>query len=1014
MLPLKLSIEGLYSYQKKQTIDFTALTEAGLFGIFGAVGSGKSSVLEAIGFVLYGETERLNSRDKRAYNMLNLKSLKAEIDFEFLNYEERKFKYTASWGRNKQKFEDVSTITRSAYEWLDNKWIPLTSVDATEIIGLSYDNFRRTIIIPQGKFKEFLDLKGKDRSDMMKEIFHLQKFDLSVKVSHLQAANKSSLDQLKGALSGFETISVETILSKEEEWQIASKVLETNKEVQKKADEELAALNTLKTNFEDLENRKTVFSALNVEKPKMDALQAEITEYEKVEKVFGANLLTLSQSTTALANAKADFSITENSFKTIQETIETNENALLVLQPKFDNLEAYRNKVSDLESIAKVLNLKIKNKSFQSDIEKGNDLIIALTAKELEEKNKLETVQKEISELKSKKTDTSILLAVGKWFLRNRAFQNSIDDTITNIKNTSEKILSAKDSYKTLGLSITSWAADLEAKSGILETTKKELEASKNKLLVAKELAQFSHNLHDGESCPLCGALEHPNPMQVVDVSKEIEAIDLQILEVDKQEKVIRETKALAQKNQISLSHLEGQLLLSQTAKEQFEKDQKSHLQTFIWKEFSSTNFDAFEQQQQVQEQLDLNIKAAESNEKTVRNDIDTVADDLKIHTANQSKIKSDMAAVTGAIDNELSQLKVISFQEYQNKVVVLIQSEKTTLEAENNRIASEFKSKSDEIDTAKKIAAELKGRLTTQKEVVDKNERTFKDTQIRINDLLIKHQFDSIESVTVILSKSFDTSTENEKIKQFAIDLETAKKLVIESEKLVAGQQFDIVLYEIKEKEATTAKEAVDTQLGVVATFESDLKKMREELEKKADLLSQYAVLESRAANLTTLNNMFNGSGFVNYVSSIYLQNLADVANVRFHRMTKNQLSLQINVSNEFEVIDYLNNGASRSVKTLSGGQGFQASLCLALALAESVQSLNKNNKNFFFIDEGFGTQDPDSVAVVFETLQSLYKENRIVGIISHVTELQERIPRSINVVKDEERGSEINENWN
>jgi exonuclease SbcC len=158
----------------------------------------------------------------------------------------------------------------------------------------------------------------------------------------------------------------------------------------------------------------------------------------------------------------------------------------------------------------------------------------------------------------------------------------------------------------------------------------------------------------------------------------------------------------------------------------------------------------------------------------------------------------------------------------------------------------------------------------------------------------------------------------------------------------------------------------------------------------------------------------MFTGSGFVNYVSSIYLQNLADVANVRFHRMTKNQLSLQINVSNEFEVIDYLNNGASRSVKTLSGGQGFQASLCLALALAESVQSLNKNNKNFFFIDEGFGTQDPDSVAVVFETLQSLYKENRIVGIISHVTELQERIPRSINVVKDEERGSEINENWN
>jgi exonuclease SbcC len=67
---------------------------------------------------------------------------------------------------------------------------------------------------------------------------------------------------------------------------------------------------------------------------------------------------------------------------------------------------------------------------------------------------------------------------------------------------------------------------------------------------------------------------------------------------------------------------------------------------------------------------------------------------------------------------------------------------------------------------------------------------------------------------------------------------------------------------------------------------------------------------------------------------------------------------------------------------------------MCLRLALAESVQSLNKNDKNFFFIDEGFGTQDQESVAIVFETLQSLFKENRIVGIISHVAELQEKIP--------------------
>ena len=83
MIPIRLTIEGLYSYQKRQTIDFERLTQAHLFGIFGQVGSGKSSVLEAISFAIYGETERLNTRDSRGYNMMNLKSDNLLIEFVF-------------------------------------------------------------------------------------------------------------------------------------------------------------------------------------------------------------------------------------------------------------------------------------------------------------------------------------------------------------------------------------------------------------------------------------------------------------------------------------------------------------------------------------------------------------------------------------------------------------------------------------------------------------------------------------------------------------------------------------------------------------------------------------------------------------------------------------------------------------------------------------------------------------------------------------------------------------------
>ncbi len=87
MIPLLLRFKGLYSYSSEQTIRFERLIEAGLFGIFGSVGSGKSSIIEAISFVLYYNTERMNSKENRLYHMMNLKSNELFIDFEFINFQ---------------------------------------------------------------------------------------------------------------------------------------------------------------------------------------------------------------------------------------------------------------------------------------------------------------------------------------------------------------------------------------------------------------------------------------------------------------------------------------------------------------------------------------------------------------------------------------------------------------------------------------------------------------------------------------------------------------------------------------------------------------------------------------------------------------------------------------------------------------------------------------------------------------------------------------------------------------
>jgi len=103
MIPIELTIQGLYSYQEKQTIDFTRLTAANLFGIFGPVGSGKSTILEAITFAIYGRTDRLNlSGDNRYYNMMNLRSNEMLIDFIFeAGREQTTYRATVKSSRNR-------------------------------------------------------------------------------------------------------------------------------------------------------------------------------------------------------------------------------------------------------------------------------------------------------------------------------------------------------------------------------------------------------------------------------------------------------------------------------------------------------------------------------------------------------------------------------------------------------------------------------------------------------------------------------------------------------------------------------------------------------------------------------------------------------------------------------------------------------------------------------------------------------------------------------------------------
>jgi len=1009
MIPIQLTIEGLYSYQERQTIDFKNLTEAGLFGIFGSVGSGKSSILEAISFALYGETERLNMRDKRAYNMMNLKSNSSYIQFDFINHENKIFRATRDFKRNSKKFDDVKPSSVTFYEKINDQWIPLDHSNSEEIIGLSYANFKRTIIIPQGQFKEFLELGAAERTNMMKEIFNLQRFDLQNNVSVLNVKNRSELDHLEGQLKGFEEVSEEKISDQKEIIQLENQKLEAIQNQFKQISDTFQHLKNIKTDFEVLKQKKEDFEKLAVQKKEIDVLDTKIELFDRVFRIFQPLINEKNKLQKEIESHQKDH---EKQIKTVSETeveFRSLTEKISAILPKFEALDQSKIQENDLNLVLQMLKFSDEIKILKERTEKGFEKVKEVEANTHLIEKKLTELSIETEDLKSKKLDSTLLINVGNWFLEKKNLAESYQKQTekTNKKKLEIEKISAE--LKPFEINIESFKHDFKLKTDALEIQKKQLSEKQKHLEVQQKLSHFASELHDGESCPLCGSLEHPNVVQFDDVNAELNELQkhIEYLELQKQEiqkKSLEIEKILDRKN-----IFEDQLKSEEEILKEIQINIQNHTQIFFWKEFNPENETEFTQKRlqsfEIEKQIEVISKTISQEQKNLEKERET----LDQYNKALENFRLDEAKKEEQIKTNDANLKVLEWKNYLQKTIVEVENNyqklaQSNLETEQNYqdLIKKEKILSPKLAEQKTILSQLQKRISELEKEISDHENT-------INESLLKQNFADLNEVETILIQEINVQEARSKIQKFRIDFETLKNGISDLETKLKDFSFDGEQFSLVEHQFKTMEIEVKTANDTVVKMTSEIERLEKEFKKKENLLIELSKLQKRSENLKIMTNLFKGAGFVQYVSSIYLRQLCDHANIRFHRMTRNQLSLQLNENNDFEIIDYLNEGRSRSVKTLSGGQAFQVSLSLALALAESVQANAKAEKNFFFIDEGFGTQDLESVNVVFETLTSLQKENRIVGIISHVEELKEKIPVSLHITKDEERGSLI-----
>jgi len=1009
MIPIKLTIEGLYSYQKRQTINFENLINAGLFGIFGSVGSGKSSILEAITFALYGETERLNSKDKRAYNMMNLKSDTAFIAFDFYNYEDKIFRVTREFKRNSKRFEDIKSPTVVFYEWINVNWIPLNHSNAQEIIGLSYDNFKRTIIIPQGKFKEFIELGATDRTKMMKEIFKLHRFDLSDKVSVLNSKNLTELNQLEGKLSGYDEVSEENISILNEKLTTETQIQTEKQTAFKAINDKLQHLKSLKTDFESLQNKKNQFAELTNQKPEIDQKKNQLEVYERVYKTFNQLLIDNKKYETEVEQQSNQLIKERSLLQNSEAELLQIETAITEIKPYVDDLPNKRLQENDLDFIAKILQFTIDVAELKNRTINGEVKVREVEQMVQKLHQTIKETEKEINDLSKNQIETDVLINVGDWFSKKQHLVKELNLQEEKSNQLKSEIQVIENELINDKVDISTFEDDVKVLNDTFSQQKKELNAKLQAFQVQQELAHFAHNLHNGEACPLCGSLEHPEILTSTDVASNLNDLRKEIdLVEEKQHNSVEFANKIRQKIQ-KLTMFQEQFLKENNRLEDLKNQIVQHNATFSWTDFNADNFEDFQQKKQASfdltKQIDSKNKFISEQRISLENQQETVGKYKKA----LEEFKLDETKKEAQINQNLSNLRILDFTHFSAFSVEEIEQKLKDLKAFNQKTECDFNLYNQEFN-------QLNTQIQVQKNSIasiGKQLFELKRNLVELNDLfnknLINQNIENKEKVVEILQLNLNIEAVRKEIEEFTIAYKTLHNQIQELEVKLKDEFFNENDYLQYEKAFETAETELKIANENITKTNAEIARLTEAFNQKKELLIALDQLKKRAENLKTMGNLFKAAGFVQYVSSIYLKQLCENANVRFRKMTRNQLSLQVNEANDFEVIDYLNEGRTRSVKTLSGGQSFQVSLSLALALAESVQTNTVASKNFFFIDEGFGTQDAESVNIVFETLNNLHKENRIVGIISHVEELKERIPVALQITKTDEDGSLI-----
>ncbi|MER2048117.1 MAG: SMC family ATPase [Solibacillus sp.] len=1004
MKPIKLSMTAFGPYHQKEVIDFTKLHEHGIFVVSGATGAGKTTIFDAITFALY-DSGSGEDREKSLFLRSDFadETVDTEVELEF-EVRGRLYRIWRKFGH------DGASAKREFFEITDGVIVPavekfqvkLIQSKIEELIGLTQSQFNQIVMLPQGEFQKLLTSESKHKEEIFRKIFKTERFTKMVELlkekkniaeKHYEQARMQqdntihdirsrlphrdselftalnndviNLYQVKTALETEQQFYEEQCAALKGEYAASKTHLQTlvkSLNEQRLLNERIEKFLIRKARLDELLQQKDKIQAEQqklVLAKKANQIEPLEREYEKVKRQ-------LEQAEVSLQKAKADYERAQ--VQLLQATNHYQE------QKQHEPLlDEFTKSISQLEQLVPI---------YQS-INTQREKVAKLAENQKNAKQLFDKLQKEAASLKEKHQQQQAII-------------NELEDATVTYHETYEahavltrKIEMAKE-VAAIQKNIETLVKQLADKKQIADGAQQKLQNMEQQIR-SNQAAFLAASLHHGEACPVCGSTEHPAIH-----NSEAFTIDENALEHLRQE---------GDRAMQSFYQVNSKLDVEKAALEQ----KRSALE-LLSVELSQLHY--YEQQ------------------------LAELTEQLTKQKQQQAQLITEKKTMAQLIESkEVLQGRIEKGQQYVVDIDKQYAQEKGKLEQSEQSLLPQFSTLDEvtqELASQQQKHRHLKSAIQSALEAMQKIQLDEKSCEV--NHLHAQNLVTEKQQETLSAQKAFDTALQQE-----SFDLETYKNALLplnvqqqiqdeveaykqnvhtlsvqisEEEPLLEGKErADLTA---SEQQIHELNEQIEAQYSKITLTQSYVEQCEETLEKLDQSAQQIESYKAKLIQVEHVYNLIRGQNdskisFERFVQIGYLEKVTHAANERLRILSNGQYFLKSTGRKEgnaqsglsIDVYDS-HTGQTRDVKTLSGGEKFNASLSLALGMADVIQSVQGSvHIDTMFIDEGFGTLDEEALRRAIDILIDLQQTGRLIGVISHVAELKAAMPAILQVQK-------------